>query len=84
MIQGSGGREFIKLDVLKKFLAKEGRIETEDALHIIKAATEIMREESTLVNVQPPVTSLFISFNTQPNHFPCFFGFFISIFNSLW
>ncbi len=69
------GQQTIRIDVLREFLAEEGRLQTEDVISIISSATEIFRREPTLLNVGAPVTSLLRS---SPNYF-FFFSCFVCL-----
>ena len=51
------GEETIDTERLKKWLADEGRLRTEDALEIVRRATRLLEAEPTLLEVQTPVTS---------------------------
>lgn len=48
----------MRIEVLREFLAEEGRLHSVDVLAIIHAAAAIFRREPTVVTVSAPVTSL--------------------------
>lgn len=56
----------MRIEVLREFLAEEGRLRSADALAIIYAAADIFRHEPTVVTVSAPVTSLFHPFLLFP------------------
>lgn len=49
----------VRIEVLREFLAEEGRLQSADVIAIIHAASELFRREATVVTVAAPVTSLF-------------------------
>ncbi len=52
----SADKTTVNLENLKKHLLAEGRLSIQQALHIIKSTTAILKKEETLVEVEAPVT----------------------------
>lgn len=57
---------------LKQHFFHEGRLTEEQALFILERATELLRTEENVVNVQSPVTSDFLSNISRVSFAQCF------------
>ena len=51
----SGNRQVPNIDVLRKHLLREGRLEKKELIEIIKTATQIMRKEPNVLRMKEPV-----------------------------
>jgi serine/threonine-protein phosphatase 2B catalytic subunit len=55
-----GNMEKPDLDFIKKHFYREGRISEEQALAIISKGSDILRKEGTLLEIEAPITSMFV------------------------
>jgi serine/threonine-protein phosphatase 2B catalytic subunit len=51
----AGGRQVPNMDVLRKHLLREGRLEKKELVELIKEATSIMRKEPNVLRMKEPV-----------------------------
>lgn len=51
----AGGRQVPNMDVLRKHLLREGRLEKKELVELIKEATAIMRKEPNVLRMKEPV-----------------------------
>ena len=69
------------IDFLKDHFIHEGRIKEEHALAIIEKATEIFKQEETLLEVDAPITGKYKHIKLLICQFKVFFFLFFSFFN---
>jgi hypothetical protein len=48
------------IDNLRKHLLKEGRVDPKDGIEIIQKAANILRDEPNLLQLQDPITGIFL------------------------